>query len=74
MAVLRGWGGWRFPQKQEEVVGGVQVGQIGELAAFRKEIKAQEAAERISRKLSKGFHANVIYSENGSPLRSREKP
>lgn len=62
------------PGKQEEVGGGeFNLVENGDLAAFCKEIKAQGPTERISRKPSRRFHANVIHSVNGSPLRSRKK-
>lgn len=45
----------------------------GELAAFCKEIKAQGPTKRISRKPSRGFHANVTHSVSGSLLRNRKE-
>ena len=41
----------------------------GELAAFCREIKAQGPTKKISR----GFHASVIHSENGSLLKTGKK-
>ena len=45
----------------------------GELAAICREIKAQGSTKKISRKSSRGFHASVIHSENGSLITSGKK-
>ena len=45
----------------------------GELAAICREIKAQGSTKKISRKSSRGSHASVIHSENGSLLTSGKK-
>lgn len=46
----------------------------GELAAICREIKAQGSTKKISRKSSRGCHASVIHSENGSLLTSGKEP
>lgn len=48
--------------EQKEVVGEEPNSvESGELAAFYSKIKAQEPSKRISRKLSRRFHASVIH-------------
>lgn len=61
--VLRGWEGWQLCSPRTERGGGGELNSVesGELAAFYSEIKAQEPIKRISRKLSRRFHASVIH-------------